>query len=442
MAVYYVRNDGSNTAPYDTWAKAATTLATAVGAASAGETIYVADGHSESTGAGVTYTMPGTAANPLKVLCVDDTGDPEPPSSLATGAVVATGAGAYAISIDGYCYVHGITFNAGVGSSNDADIFLQSTGSAATQTYKSCVFYLATTRGGGSTITIGPASEVPMAATWIDCDVQFNSTGSYLVPRATLYWLGGSVLSGVLPDVLFKPDRRNLMFVQGLDLSYITSIVYEPTNTERDAVQFVDCQMGSGATFVSGTMSIPNNGTIEFINCDSADTNYRFHRQNYQATETHETTKVRTGGASDGTTTFSRAITTTANVTPHFPYESMWMEAWNETTGSEITVTVPIVYDSATNLQNDEVWLEVEYLGTSGYPLGSFATNRISDPIFGTPADLTADGSSTWGGSWTNENKDVLAVAVTPQEKGIIRARVCVAKASQTLYYDPLLQIS
>lgn len=33
--------------------------------------------------------------------------------------------------------------------------------------------------------------------------------------------------------------------------------------------------------------------------------------------------------------------------------------------------------------------------------------------------------------------KQSLAVTFTPQEKGIIRAKVCLAKASTTMYFDP-----
>jgi hypothetical protein len=43
-ATLYVSASGSNTSPYDTWAKAATTISTAVAAVSAGDTIYVEGG--------------------------------------------------------------------------------------------------------------------------------------------------------------------------------------------------------------------------------------------------------------------------------------------------------------------------------------------------------------------------------------------------------------
>ena len=50
---YYVATNGSNTSPYDTWAKAAASIQTAVNAASNGDIIIV--GSSDGHGAG-TYT--------------------------------------------------------------------------------------------------------------------------------------------------------------------------------------------------------------------------------------------------------------------------------------------------------------------------------------------------------------------------------------------------
>lgn len=60
--------------PYSTWATAATTLAAAIPPAVAGDTIYVANTHSESTAADVFYTLPGTAASPNRILCVTPSG--------------------------------------------------------------------------------------------------------------------------------------------------------------------------------------------------------------------------------------------------------------------------------------------------------------------------------------------------------------------------------
>lgn len=56
MANLYVASTGSNTAPYDTWAKAATAPLTATAAAAAGDTIYQ---HAETFDHGRRRICPG-----------------------------------------------------------------------------------------------------------------------------------------------------------------------------------------------------------------------------------------------------------------------------------------------------------------------------------------------------------------------------------------------
>jgi hypothetical protein len=119
---------------------------------------------------------------------------------------------------------------------------------------------------------------------------------------------------------------------------------------------------------------------------------------------------------------------------------------WNETTGSSITVTVEIVHDSqgsgtSSAFTDKEIWLEVQYLGTSGYPLGTFVDDAASD-ILGSAADQTSS-SATWTTTGlTTPVKQKLSVSFTPQEKGYIHAVVCMAGASDTCYVDPLLTVS
>jgi hypothetical protein len=95
-----------------------------------------------------------------------------------------------------------------------------------------------------------------------------------------------------------------------------------------------------------------------------------------------------------------------------------------------VTVTVE-ASGAAHGRSNSEIWIEVEYLGTSGVPLGSFATSGTADQLAaGTP--YTAS-SEVWGGSTTPFK---MSVTFTPQEKGPITIRVMAAKASTTFYYD------
>lgn len=125
----------------------------------------------------------------------------------------------------------------------------------------------------------------------------------------------------------------------------------------------------------------------------------------------------------------------------HQTLDSPEIVRWNETVGSAITATIEILHDSATNIQDDEIWMEMQYLGTSGVPLSLFVDDAAADYL-ATPADQ-ADSSASWTTTgMTNPNTQKLSVTFTPQEKGFIHAVVKLAKASYTVYVDPKITVS
>jgi hypothetical protein len=205
-----------------------------------------------------------------------------------------------------------------------------------------------------------------------------------------------------------------------------------------------NCQMPSSwtGTLLNESVITTPYARAEMWNCDGADTNYRTEIQDVAGALYSETTLVKTGGASDGTTTISWKIISAANAEPSTPkFYSPEIVKKNVTTGSSITVTVDILHDSATNLQDDEVWLEVMYLGTSGVPLGSYVDDAYSN-ILATPADQSSSAATWTTTGMSDPNTQKLSVTFTPQEVGYIHARVIVTKPSYTLYVDPELQIS
>lgn len=102
MAEFYVRSDGSDTDPYDTWAKAATSLKDLLSGSIAGQTttvaagdvIYVDDGYTETNAGNTNYEAPSNDV-PIAVISVDSTGDPEPPgaSDFSPGATITHSSG-------------------------------------------------------------------------------------------------------------------------------------------------------------------------------------------------------------------------------------------------------------------------------------------------------------------------------------------------------------
>lgn len=194
---------------------------------------------------------------------------------------------------------------------------------------------------------------------------------------------------------------------------------------------------------VLNSSATPGAATVcEMFNCDSGDTVYRYRKTTRFGNIQDETTLVRTGGASDGSTTYSLKVVSTAD--SEYPVafiDTPEIVKWNDTTGSAITATVEILFDSATALNDDEVWLEVMYLGTSGVPLASFISDAKAD-VLATAAAQTSS-SVTWTTTgMSNPNKRSLDVTFTPQEAGFIHAVVKLAKASTTIYVDPLITVT
>jgi hypothetical protein len=137
--------------------------------------------------------------------------------------------------------------------------------------------------------------------------------------------------------------------------------------------------------------------TIQLIRSDSSGTAYKSARYQYEGTETTETTIVRTSGAVDPTgQAQTRKIVSTANTQWLRPFKAEPYAVWNAVTGTSVTVTVYGTVNSYYLPFNDEIWLEVEYLGASGSPLGSIVTTSKASLLAGN-LPVAAD-TSVWSG--------------------------------------------
>lgn len=441
MANLYVRStDGNNADSGATWALAKATLAGACSAAAAGDTIYVSQAHAE-TGAG-TITCPGTLAAPCKIIVGDDSAEP-PTAVSAAATITVTAAGTIVLS--GHAYVRGISFL------GDRTMRLATTG-ANVQRYEACSFRLSSASSG----YLQPGNAISAAPTqvyWDNCDIKFGATTQYLTPaHGRFIWRGGTYLSGgTAPTNLLTIDDA-----RGASYTEISGVDFSAANASMNLVG----ACATGGHFVFRNCKLPTswsgdlyNGTmlaglrVEMYNCDNADTNYRLFIKDYCGTIKHETTIIRTGGASDGTTGLAWKMESNANAEyPIHRLESPELADWIDTTGASKTLTVEIVHDSqgagsGSKFQDDEIWLEVMYLGTSGFPLGTPLNDAKAD-VLATAANQ-ADSSETWTTTGlTTPVKQALSVTFTPAEKGFYHARVVLAKASKTVYVCPKATLS
>jgi hypothetical protein len=145
------------------------------------------------------------------------------------------------------------------------------------------------------------------------------------------------------------------------------------------------------------------------------------------------------GAKYDGTNGVSWLITTTANCSYYTPYVSPWIDKYHDGT-SAITPYLEILRNiSSEAFDNNEVWGEFSYQGTTGSTQATIVNDRMA--LLGTPAPQD-NGAATWTGQdenfWVGELAP--ASAITPAEIGHLRARVVVGAPNTTVYVDPTIR--
>lgn len=409
----------------------------------AGDDVWVKNTHSE-TQASVSFGPSGAYFSTAPVRIFSTASAAEPPTTVTAGATWKSTA---TFAVDGNFEFYGMTLVAcEAGASGN---FTTNSNQNHTLVMKDCALKLLSTSSTARfTLGFGSTSNPVARARYEGCTFTFGHASQRITLGRELQEFVECSLdgAGVLPTIMFEAPGTGAAspcpsVLQGCDFSGLGANTLMDISTSYGGVVFRNCKVHSGA-LTSGTPPIPT--AMIFDNCDSADTNYKMARYGYSGSTLTETTRVKTGGASDGTTTISWKMTTNATITSRMtmPLRSPAITTWNETTGSARTLSVDILHDSVTALTNGDCWLEVEYLGTSGTSKASVSlAGRLTPPA--TTTTNHAASSATWTTTGlTNPNKQTLSATITPQEKGPILVWVCVAKASYTVYVDPLLMVA
>lgn len=439
MANVYVYSGAAGGGTGADWTNAYTTLVAAFTAKAAGDDFWVAHDHAETAAAAKIIAAKGTAAAPNRIICVNRAGSVPPVSAdLRTTATITT-TGAFAITLGaGVGYFYGITFSSGSGVVSAG---ITASNTAGAWVLDQCKLSSPGTTLSATKIAIGTTSSgVRQRFTLIGTTLQFgNVNDSISIQEVGFVWRNtlNAIAGAIFPTTLFGGAYPAAVLLEGVDLSALGS-GKTLVGAASSAKQFVfkDCKLGASVTISAAPTDQGGHEAI-LIRCDSGDTNYRTEKYRHEGTLTTKTTIVRTGGASDGTTPIAWEIVTSANSKRYMPFEALPISIWNETVGSAITLTVQGIWGGGAVPTNADIWMDVEFLGTSGFPIGSFTTSGPADQL-AAGTNLPA-GSGTWGGSTT---KFALTVSITPQEKGPITVYVKAAAASQTFYIDPLITVT
>lgn len=455
MADWYVWNGAASPTPnYTTWDTAAALLQTVTTLASAGDTIYVASDHVETNaGQNIVFTN-ATQANPIMVLCGTRTGTTGTGiSALNTGAQVKSSNSTFGTS-GGPAYIYGIHFHADLtGSGTNMTL---GSGSASSHTFESCQFFQNNT-SPSSLFTFGNGGGATSVAQNVLKNCAFKGQGSaqsiyvngYLEVRGLSFVSGNTMWSNIF--TMGIGNRGAVLEASGIDCTNIggTSFNFCLVNGTVQKALIRNVKIPASWSGSPGTAPTGGSTTFELwnYNIGTTDKNYKYWLVSSFGTVKDDDTVYLSAGASDESSVhYSMKMTSTANVGyPAHPLRSPPIIQRLASIGTLKTVTVEIAYDGASALTDKQVWLEMEYLGNSGFSLASYGSDialPTASPVAQTSSSAAwtgfTNGVTTGPNGSTTWNKQKLEVAFTPQEVGYYALRVCLGKnnTAMTIYSD------
>lgn len=434
MTDYYLDSvTGSDSDNGTTRALAKATLAGIIAIPlTAGDRVFVADTHSENLGASATYTFPGTITSPNQIICVDFTGtaDPTAPVSadLSTGALIQT-TGNFTITILGSFYMYGMQIKPG-NSTNNASLNLGTTNAQHNQVFDTCDIGL----GGSSS-----SANFIFAASGTSIDACFfhlkntnlrlaSATHEVRIRTCRFLWEGGTFVGTAPTSQVFEQtvDAPMVAMFRGVDFNPVGTCPLFNIGTAfcHTTYDLVDCKLPSGAVITTGTPYWPGGALVRLWNCDGADTGVRSEVYYGPNTLVTVTDMVRSGGASLRGEAFSWKMTSGANTSFLFCFPSIPVECYFSSTGSK-TLTIHYIHGESAALKDNEIYAKVQYLGTSGFPIASFATDAAPD-VLNAGTSQAADTAADWDDGLTaRANSTVYSLnsirrAATPNGKAFI----------------------
>lgn len=445
MAKIYCWHGGSNTAPYDTKAKAATTFATALAAATTdGDYLLVHKAHTETRVADVIY---GSAAS-ISIVCVDaDAGDA--PAIQTTSEGFLAGNDSFTLRGIGHSlYVYGLHIQ--VAGSGPEVLAIAANTSGSSIECESCVLNVSGVSSGPVPIQIG-ANDAPCTVVLRNCDIRFNNSATYFLVLAAFQVIGGTITGGAMGSVCVFDSSFDVSGgyaeLSCVDLSGITSLtaLVGDSSTTTGTARFDRCKLPSTITNWLAPQSLPGSGGNRLFVYDShsGDVHGFYCYADGTGSVVSDFTIKRAAGVAGQ----SWRVTTTANCSPRTPFTTPPIAYLNDDVSTSVTLTIEILRDgSATAYTDDAVWSTFCAKVSAGSVLGTVYTTRqvLDAQIAGTAgADIaTGTGLANWSGESGTAWSGVLSApsAFTPAEIGAMSVQVSVATPSVTdLYIDPEL---
>ncbi len=446
MATYYVDDGGSDTDPFDTYAKAASSLSaleTAKAPYTAGDEIHIGHDHQEQIAGNTTYNFAnGTEAAPVRLISTNTGTD-----AYQAGAKIDTDGGGFDVLLgSGWSSWYGVTIDLVPG--DDFSV----TGSNIGHEFHECSLEI-------NDLLLGFAS-AEETVKFYNCTITCPAVGgpfinmsaeSYLLMRGCSVTINNA--NAAEPIVENISDGTVVLF-EDCDFSACTATMalaeYDGTQSNT-FVTYRRCKLP--ATFAMPTIPVGNNKffmescSVAAIAAPLLGIGGKTDVDGWssiQGTIGTTTTQARTGGASDGTNLYAWEVKAAATASFFTPLELPPITYWAEAGAQTVTIHTA---DGA-DLNDDELWMELSYPdGDPQQPDNLISTASTRNDPLDTPQAVPRDAGSTWAGAGTGTDggtgqQKLSWGSINPDYGGPVVIRIFVAKASATMYVDPRPVIS
>jgi hypothetical protein len=457
MATYYVWSGATGAANGSSWTDAYTSLGNLfTGSAIAGsDVILIASDHDNgSYGANQSFTFPesggSTSAHVYLVSTDRVSGLPSP------GAIEQTG-GDFSITLQGRINAYGLTFKAGSGGNeSSASIKL---GSLSNTTYGKPIYtacdFIINSTSTSAFVVLGTANSYINCFEFNGCDFSFANLQQGFSYNNTDAEFNNCTLSGTALIVAFQNNAIiSKITLRGCDFSSATTLT---SSTSDHKVELLAVNALLPAFLTASSIVEAGIFDVELHSCGSTDHSYFYQKTVHEGTVDHDVAVyLTTGGAThkdnDGSSVqYSLKMTGAANAyncSKSNPLYTPWFFVPVFSTGSK-TLSIKVAHEQASVLKDNEIWMEVEYMGGTATINTPQTVREITAPLisgtvfqdYQSAGSNLTDTTEAWTGL-ASEKTHTLNKTVTIDEQGYARVRVALAVNNIAVYVNPSVAVA
>ena len=411
MADKFYDNDAVGGATGGDWANAYTSLVAAEAATGLGDKLYCASTSTE-------YLSPSTIAwSGQLVLSVDKTGSVPPvEADLQAGCQIGSNLG-QDINWTGNAYFNGMDVQGG------DDMF---------GVYENLIF------NDNCTLTFGFGDRLISGGGILLKDATLDiSAGGFIQAFGNFKMIGGTITGGNASFAVIEGVNASIMnaIFEGTDINHDVLVAGTAfaAGAKHTNIIFKGCPLEPGYTVLEDTATIGGDSIIGLYGSHSSNIPYFIHETRRNGAIITETTIVKTGGSSDGTTPISLKFVTNALANRYSEPLRNYMPILFYASAIGIqTFEVDILTDGVT-LQDDEACLELSYPDTTIQR--AIADSLPSNPL-SVPANLPTNTDAWTTTGITTPVKQTISLTADVKQVGWVEAHICFAKPSSTMYAD------